>query len=364
MRRQLTSGHLSSAVAIAVLSTLIGCAKGDVPERRTDSSNSASNSRGSKNSQRDAGTQTAATAPSNDVNALLPEKPREKPTRRRIYDTQTNGRDLIANAVRRAQRDHKQVLVEWGGNWCHWCLLLHDTFKQAPGVREIVTEEFELVLIDSNTNHKLLVEYGGNQARFSFPHLTILDSNGKVLTNQNTEPLEEGDGHSPKAVSDFLKQWVLPKIDAEQMVAEQLHKAKAANKRILLRVGNPYCGWCTVLSQFLQDHEPVFARDYVDVKIDTLRMTNGEAVAEAHRPQDCQGIPWFVILDASGSVLQTSVGGNGNIGYPHEPAEVAHFVRMIRETRMTITDEELATIESDLHDYRIKREQMRAEQEI
>lgn len=304
----------------------------------------------------------AATTPSEPAESTNAEKPPAKPKRNPIYDEKANAQELIAKAVGRAKRDHKQVLIEWGGNWCGWCHLLHDTFTKVPAVAKIVYEEYELVLIDSNSNQELLKEYAGKHQVRGFPHLTVLDAEGKVLTNQDTEPLEKGKGHDPEAVTKFLSEWTLPKVDAEQLLAEQIEKAKQDDKRILFRVGDPYCGWCKVLSQFVQDHESLLAKDYVDVKIDTTRMTNGEKVAESHRPSGAQGHPWFIILDASGTVLATSVGAKGNIGYPFQPDEISHAVKMFRETRKSLSDDEIASMETDLNEFRIKREQKQAEE--
>ena len=359
----------ASPITALGLSLLFGCAdNSDRGQRSASPSQSSVTNKVADSKKTDPANTTdnlsrqVTSTPADDTEVSTPEKKLDKPKRGSIYDEKANAPELIAAAVRRAKRDHKQVLIEWGGNWCGWCHLLHGTFTKVPGVKEIVYQEFELVLIDSNTNQKLLAEYAGKERQFSYPHLTILDSDGKVLTNQNTEPLEEGKAHSPELVAKFLKDWMLPKIDAEQLVSEQFKKAKEEDKRVLLRVGNPYCGWCKVLAQFLQDHEELFAKDYIDLKIDTLRMTNGEEVAKSYRPKNAQGVPWFVILDANETVLATSVGQNGNIGYPHQPDEVAHFVQMIRETRKLITDTQLASIETDLHAFRTKRAEALAEQ--
>jgi hypothetical protein len=72
---------------------------------------------------------------------------------------------------------------------------------------------------------------------------------------------------------------------------------------LLIRVGTPYYGSCNVLAQFVQDHESLIATDYVDIKIDTVRMTNGEQVAAQLSPKESGGVPWMVILDASGKDL-------------------------------------------------------------
>ena len=279
-----------------------------------------------------------------------------KPKREPIYVEEANGKELIAAALKKAQRDHKHVLIEWGGNWCGWCYKLHDVFHNDADVRPIVHEEFELVLIDSGKNEDLMLEYGGKERQYSFPHLTVLDEQGAVLTNQETGSLEEGPKHDPKLVAQFLQSWIPEKIDAEQLLADSLMKAAAEDKHVLVRVGTPYCGWCNVLAQFVQDHESLFASDYVDIKIDTMRMTNGEQAAARLAPNESGGIPWMVILDASGKELASSHGPDGNIGYPYQPNEIAHFMTMLRDTRKRLTDADLDAIAADLNEYRDKRE--------
>ncbi len=50
-----------------------------------------------------------------------PESTYTKTKRAPIYIEEPNGKELIAAALKKAKRDHKNVLVEWGGNWCGWC---------------------------------------------------------------------------------------------------------------------------------------------------------------------------------------------------------------------------------------------------
>lgn len=309
----------------------------------------------------------SATTPA-DLRATAPESPVEtanpkQPATVKIYDTETPGTELIATALRQAKRDHKRVLVEWGYNSCVWCLRLHDTFTRNSVVKPLVREEFVLVLVDSHKNHDLLLSYGGKDRAYSYPHLTILDTDGQVLVNQNTEPLEKGNGHDPEVVADFLKKWMLPKIDAEDALSKGLQQAAAEQKRVLLRVGDPYCGWCTVLAQFLLDHADLVSQDYVDVKVDTIRMTNGKEVAARYQPsKDFPGVPWIVILDPSGKTLATSIAPEGNIGYPYEPSEVDHFIAMLRSTRQKLTDAELEKLHADLTAYRTERESKKQKQ--
>ena len=43
-------------------------------------------------------------------------------------------------------------------------------------------------------------------------------------------------------------------------------------------------------------------------------------------------MPWMVILDGDGKELITSVGPEGNVGCPVQPAEVDYFVTMIESS--------------------------------
>ena len=154
--------------------------------------------------------------------AATAEPQEAKPKRPPIYDTEANGQELIAAAVKRAALEHKHVLVEWGGNWCGWCYKLHDVFHNDELVHPIVAEEFELVLVDSTNNRELMESYGGKDTKYAYPHLTILDAQGKVLTNQETGSLEIGPKHDPQAVAAFLRKWQPEKLDAEDLLAAAL----------------------------------------------------------------------------------------------------------------------------------------------
>ncbi|MHC4283413.1 MAG: hypothetical protein ACYSWZ_10645 [Planctomycetota bacterium] len=89
------------------------------------------------------------------------------------------------------------------------------------------------------------------------------------------------------------------------------------------------------------------AQDYILVKIDLDRMAGAEAIDKRIRKKG-RGIPWYAILDAEGKALITSDGPEGNIGHPLRPAEITHFIRMIKETSRNITSGQISTIENTL----------------
>jgi thioredoxin-related protein len=345
---------------LCIMFSAIGCNVSNVPTAKESSSDSTTVAAPTLSSSASSGTTVANDAPmeaavdvsSSKFSNSVPAKAIREP----IYIEEANGKELIAAALKIAQRDHKHVLVEWGGNWCGWCYKLHDVFHNDPEVQPIIHEEFVLVLVDSGPNKDLMLEYGGKDRQYSYPHLTVLNEHGSVLTNQETGSLEEGPKHDPKLVSAFLHKWMPQKLDAEKVIAEACATAAKEDKRVLVRVGTPYCGWCTVLAQFVQDHSELFGIDYIDVKIDTQRMLNSDSALARFETKKSGGVPWMVILDSNGKELASSFGPEGNIGYPYQPNEIKQFIAMLRDSRQRSTDDDLAKLEADLNAYRENRE--------
>jgi thiol-disulfide isomerase/thioredoxin len=284
-----------------------------------------------------------------------PESTADKKSRAPIYDEKADARADIQTALQRAMYDNKRVLVKFGGNWCGWCFKLHDLFHENPEIAALLRSEYELVLVDVNTNRDLLEEYDP-KGNHSYPWLTVLDAAGKVLCNQDTGSLEVGPKHDPAKVKSFLEKWQPEHTFAELALAAALQRAQAENKRVLVHIGAPWCGWCRVLDRFLREQGDLIGVDYIDLKIDQDRMTDGKAVASRLRSGSTSGgIPWMAILDSDGNTLVTSDGPRGNIGYPGEPHEREYFIAMVNKTRQHLSDEQVSSLERVLQDNAAKR---------
>lgn len=276
-------------------------------------------------------------------------RPTERNRKREpIYDPNCNAEKQIANALVKAKRDNKHVLLMCGGNWCGWCYKLHDCFNENDNIKRLLQYEYKLVMIDINSNKDIPGRFNANPD--GYPYLTVLNSDGEVIVNQSTVPLEEGRAHNPQKVYAFLTKWKPKPLDANVVYEKALALAVKENKIVFLHFGAPWCGWCHRLEDFLARPEIVktMAQDYVLVKIDLDRMAGAKAIDKRIRQGKGGGIPWFAILDAKCKLLITSVGSQGNIGYPVKPTEIAHFIRMINETSRNITSEQISTIEKAL----------------
>ena len=110
-----------------------------------------------------------------------------------------------------------------------------------------------------------------------------------------------------------------------------------------------------MLEKFLQKKREIIELDFVDVKIDLTEMDQGAAVAKRLRKSRTGGIPWMVILDATGKELISSDGPKGNCGYPMLPHEIDHFLKMLRTTSTRTSEKQLVGLGKELHEYREAR---------
>jgi thioredoxin-related protein len=123
------------------------------------------------------------------------------------YDPKRNAAEDISDAIKEAQRTHRRVLLEVGGEWCSWCHTLDKFFEAHPDLLLLRDKKFVTVKInfsEENENKELLAHYGTIPG---YPHLFVLDSDGKFLHSQDTSPLENGKSYDLERLTAFLYTW-------------------------------------------------------------------------------------------------------------------------------------------------------------
>jgi thioredoxin-related protein len=132
-----------------------------------------------------------------------------------LYNPLADAKADIANAVKQADAEHKNVLLQIGGNWCIWCLRFNELVTKDSTLNKYLNDNYVVVHVNyskENTNEKVLASLGYPQ-RFGFPVFVVLDGKGARLHTQNSGYLEEGKGHSKEKVLGFLKDWSPAAID-------------------------------------------------------------------------------------------------------------------------------------------------------
>ena len=123
------------------------------------------------------------------------------------YDPARDAEQDIKDAVVEAQRTGKRILLEVGGDWCHWCHIMDDYFDKNPKLTASRDNNFITVKINfspQNENAKALSKYPKIPG---YPHLFVLESNGALLQSQFTGELEEGQSYNLQKFTEFLSNW-------------------------------------------------------------------------------------------------------------------------------------------------------------
>ena len=274
-----------------------------------------------------------------------------------VYDEAADAAADIASALARAARENRRVLVQWGANWCGWCKLLHGLCDSNAELRRELRSEYEVVRVDVgrfDRHMDLAARYGAELKANGIPYLTVLAADGTVLANRETGSLEatvDGrPGHDPARVLAFLVEHQAPYPEARDLLDGALAQAAAAKKRVFLHFGAPWCGWCRKLEAWMAQPGTAgrLAAGFIDCKIDVDRTLGGKELLASMRGSDAGGIPWFAFLAADGSRLADSTGPGGNIGFPVEPQEVAHFRGMLRAAGTGLDDAALDALMASL----------------
>ena len=275
-----------------------------------------------------------------------------------IYDEKADAQKLINDALAKAMKENRRVLIQWGANWCGWCHLLHDTFEKDKDVRKKLLYEYDLVLIDVgrfDKNLDIAEEYKADPKANGLPFLTILDADGQVIANQETGSLEskiEGKTeHDPLSVFNFLNENQAPYLDAESLLATAINQARKQNKMVFVHFGAPWCFYCHRFEDWMTDAEitKIFAKDFVSIKIDIDRTLQGKSVHKRLTKGQGGGIPWFAVLDSQGKTIADSYRMNGkNLGYPFTDQEIEVFTKLIKEVSKKINAKDLGNLAKSL----------------
>ena len=125
------------------------------------------------------------------------------------FDPARNAEEDLKNAIEMADSLNKRILLDVGGEWCSWCHLLDYFFLSNRDIHDLLHQTYVVVKInfsEENKNEKFLSGYPKIPG---FPHIFILEKNGKLLHSQNTGELESGRGYSRERIIEMLDKWKL-----------------------------------------------------------------------------------------------------------------------------------------------------------
>jgi thioredoxin-related protein len=128
---------------------------------------------------------------------------------KKLYDPSLDGMKQLKEAIASAKSSGKHLFIQYGGNWCPWCIKFAGFCKDDPGISKLISDNYIWVKLNNSPENENnpANEYLGNPKRFGFPVLIIVDGKGRVLHIQDSSLLEEGQGYNKDKVTGFLKNW-------------------------------------------------------------------------------------------------------------------------------------------------------------
>ena len=139
-----------------------------------------------------------------------------------IYDPTANAELQVSQAIAKASKEGKHVLLQIGGNWCIWCVRLNAFEHADPKVDSLIKADYVLVHLNyspENKNLEILKKFEYPQ-RFGFPVLVILDANGRRIHTQDSGFLEAAKNanniyYDKQKVLAFLGKWTSSALKPE-----------------------------------------------------------------------------------------------------------------------------------------------------
>lgn len=125
-----------------------------------------------------------------------------------VYNDKGDAHQEISEALQKAAKEHKRVLLVFGANWCYDCHVLDLAFHRLD-VQPILTANFVVVHVDigeGNKNQDLMKLYEVPMAK-GIPGLAVLDPTGKLLYSQKNGEWESARSLKPADLLQFLEKW-------------------------------------------------------------------------------------------------------------------------------------------------------------
>ncbi len=122
--------------------------------------------------------------------------------------TRDAGADL-QQAETQAKAEGKNILLDVGGNWCPWCLVLDRTLANDAGLHALLEKKYVVVHVNfskENQNQAFLRQYPKPKG---YPAWYVLSADGRLLKTEDTSELEATHkidaGYSAATLRTFLE---------------------------------------------------------------------------------------------------------------------------------------------------------------
>ncbi|HOI28580.1 MAG TPA: thioredoxin family protein [Melioribacteraceae bacterium] len=128
-------------------------------------------------------------------------------SKREKFDPSKDPFSDLKTAVEKAAKENKRIILDVGGEWCIWCHRLDAFIDSDEEIKNFLTGNYIVIKVNfspENKNEKFLSQFPKING---YPHMFVLEKDGKFLHSQDTGLLEKDKSYSREKILEFLKEW-------------------------------------------------------------------------------------------------------------------------------------------------------------
>ena len=126
----------------------------------------------------------------------------------RVFDPARDAFADLRQAEAQAAAEHKNILMDVGGNWCPSCILFDRTLRSDGRLRDLLNNDYLVLHVNwssDNKNERVLKPLPSPRG---YPMVYVLGPNGGLLVAQETSVVEDAspgsDGYDHRSLEHFL----------------------------------------------------------------------------------------------------------------------------------------------------------------
>lgn len=101
----------------------------------------------------------------------------------------------------------RRVLIEVGGDWCHWCHVLERLLAREPALAQRLHRAFVVLKVAIDEDHDGAAALASYPRADGYPYLYVVAADGALVHAQDGVSFVEAHDYSARRVDEFIERW-------------------------------------------------------------------------------------------------------------------------------------------------------------
>ena len=123
----------------------------------------------------------------------------------KLYDETANGEKQLTEALEKAKKEGKHVLIQMGGNWCKWCLRFNEFVNNNPEIKKVADENYVVLHLNFDKKDKEMKTELAIEIEKLLAQMTIEEKVAQTAQIAYTQiSKEKAEEYARKGIGSFL----------------------------------------------------------------------------------------------------------------------------------------------------------------